>query len=157
MAMLWAVPLQRRAVEAVLCGASAPAGFSPAWWRASRRRRAGGRARHARGRIRDLALAACSMEAAELFAVRGAAADPILPLPSVQHIPDGDHPAAARPALILFQSARPCTQSTCNYIEWNGCHLRAAESLLASRRFLAWTAYSTVSTSTPCTTPSRPL
>ena len=56
----------------------------------------------------DLALAASSMKAAELFALYGASANPMLPLLSVQHVPDGNHPVRLRLALSLFQSARGC-------------------------------------------------
>ncbi|CAO2199045.1 unnamed protein product [Urochloa humidicola] len=145
MALPWTVPLQRRAVEVELCcvrayeflaaaaeslAAPMPVAGAPADVRAHLELVRG----MLTGVSNDLALAASSMEAAELFAVRAAAANPIRPLPFVQHITDGDHlAAAARLALILFQSARSCTESACkcNYIEWCGCHLRAAESLLA--------------------------
>ncbi|CAL4977981.1 unnamed protein product [Urochloa decumbens] len=143
MALRWTVPLQRRAVEVELCCVRArgflavaaeslappmPVADAPADVRA--------RLELVRGMLTgasdDLALAASSMEAAELFSVRAATATPTAPLASVQHIPDGDHPAAAaRLALILFQSARPCTEQACNCVEWCRAHLRTAESLLA--------------------------
>ncbi|CAL4951716.1 unnamed protein product [Urochloa decumbens] len=143
MALRWTVPLQRRAVEVELCCVRAcgflaaaveslaspmPVADAPADVRA--------RLELVRGMLTgasdDLALAASSMEAAELFAVRGAAAKPTAPLASVQHIPGGNHhEAAARLALILFQSARPCTEQACNCVEWCRGHLRTAESLLA--------------------------
>ncbi|CAO2185699.1 unnamed protein product [Urochloa humidicola] len=129
MALPWTVPLQRRAAEVELCcvrayeflaataeslAAPMPVAGAPPDMRAHLELVRG----MLTGASDDLVLAASSMEAAELFAVRGAAANPIRPLPSIQHIPDGDHPAAAvaaaaapRLALVLFQSARPCTES----------------------------------------------
>ncbi|CAL4958269.1 unnamed protein product [Urochloa decumbens] len=145
MALRWTVPLQRRAVEVELCCvrargflAAAAESLAPPMPVADAPADVRARLELVRGMLTGasdgLALAACSMEAAELFAVRAAAANPIRPFPSVQHITDGDHPAAAaaaRLALILFQSARPCTEQACTCVEWCRAHLRTAESLLA--------------------------
>ena len=77
----------------------------------------------------DLALAASSMKAAELFALYGASANPMLPLLSVQHVTDGNHPV--RLALSLFQSARAYTEEACGCVETCCVHLRMADDLLA--------------------------
>ncbi|XP_025815729.1 uncharacterized protein LOC112892831 [Panicum hallii] len=77
----------------------------------------------------DLALAASSMKAAELFALYGASANPMLPLPSVQHVPDRNHPV--RLALSLFQSARAYTEEACGCMQTCCVHLRTADDLLA--------------------------
>ena len=79
----------------------------------------------------DLALAASSMKAAELFALYGASANPMLPLLSVQHVPDGNHPVRLRLALSLFQSSRACAEEACGCVETCRVHLRTADDLLA--------------------------
>ncbi|KAG2595552.1 hypothetical protein PVAP13_5KG082800 [Panicum virgatum] len=77
------------------------------------------RARHELGR------------AAELFALYGASANPMLPLLSVQHVPDGNHPVRPRLALSLFQSSRACAEEACGCVETCRVHLRTADDLLA--------------------------
>lgn len=78
----------------------------------------------------DLALAASSMEAIELFALRGAAASPMAPLASVQHVAGGgDHPLPL--ALSLFQEARVRAEDACVYLDWYCGLLRSDDALLA--------------------------
>ena len=78
----------------------------------------------------DLALAACSMKAVELFAVRGAAANLVTPLASAQHVPSGDHHPVWL-ALSLFQSARAYAEEACGCVQTCCVHLRTADDLLA--------------------------
>ena len=121
MAVQWTVPVQRRAAEVELRCVRACRVLAAAAERLALPVRVAD----------DLALAACSMEAVELFALRGAAASPTVPLASVQHVPGGDrHPL--RLALSLLQSARGCAEDACDGVEWCCGHLRTAESLLAA-------------------------
>ncbi|OEL30632.1 hypothetical protein BAE44_0008349 [Dichanthelium oligosanthes] len=76
-----------------------------------------------------LALAASSMKAAELFALYGASANPMLPLLSILHIPDGNHPV--RLALSLFWSSRAFAENACYYLETCCVHLRTVDDVLA--------------------------
>ncbi|CAO2199044.1 unnamed protein product [Urochloa humidicola] len=105
MAARWTVIFQLRAVEVAVRCVRARAVPPPTRRVAgARRRRAGrarparARARHAHGRVRRP-----SRKAAERLALHGASASSMLPLLSVQKIPDGNHPV--RLALRLFQSA----------------------------------------------------
>ncbi|CAO2193705.1 unnamed protein product [Urochloa humidicola] len=101
MAARWTVIFQLRAVEvAVRCVRARARAVPPrrARRRAGRARPARARARHAHGRVRRP-----SRKAAERLALHGASASSMLPLLSVQKIPDGNHPV--RLALRLFQSA----------------------------------------------------
>ncbi|KAF8704935.1 hypothetical protein HU200_031179 [Digitaria exilis] len=80
----------------------------------------------------DLDLAASSMMAIELFALRGAAASPMAPLASVQHVGGGgggDHPV--RLALSLFQGARGCAEDASHYLDRCCGSLRTDDALLA--------------------------
>ena len=111
MAVQWTVPVQRRAAEVErrcvrACGALADAAERLALPVHVVADAPGVRARLELVRASDdLALAACSMKAVELFAVRGAAANLVTPLASAQHVPGGDHHPVWL-ALSLFQSAR---------------------------------------------------
>jgi len=141
MAVQWTVPVQRRAAEVErrcvrACGVLAAAAERLALpVRVADAPGARARLELVSGMLAgasdDLALAACSMEAVELFAVRGAAANPVAPLASAQHVPGGDH-HPLRLALSLFQSARGCAEDACDAVEWCCGHLRTAESLLAA-------------------------
>ncbi|KAG2586885.1 hypothetical protein PVAP13_5NG087000 [Panicum virgatum] len=137
MAVQWTVPVQRRAAEVErrcvrACGALADAAERLALPVHVVADAPGVRARLELVRASDdLALAACSMEAVELFAVRSAAANPVAPLASVQHVPGGDH-HPLRLALSLLQSARGCAEDACDGVEWCCGHLRTADSLLAA-------------------------
>ncbi|PUZ58128.1 hypothetical protein GQ55_5G484800 [Panicum hallii var. hallii] len=62
----------------------------------------------------ELAFAASAMKEAELLACRGAAANPMAPLPSVDHIPPGYRYVGL--ALRLLQTARVCAGDACNVL-----------------------------------------
>ncbi|OEL33147.1 hypothetical protein BAE44_0005835 [Dichanthelium oligosanthes] len=115
MAMQWTVPVQRRAVEVrvrcvracrVLADAAERLALPVHVGIADAQQDVRARFEIVRGTITgandDLALAASSMKAVELFAFRGAADNPMVPLASVEHVPGGGGNHPVRLALSLF-------------------------------------------------------
>jgi len=81
----------------------------------------------------DLRIASIAMTTAEVLALRGAAADPTTPLPSIEHIPDGNH--NARLVLCLFQRARYRTIAAHNSVDKCKYYLHMLNGLLIGPGF----------------------
>ncbi|KAL6848153.1 hypothetical protein ACP4OV_022281 [Aristida adscensionis] len=75
-----------------------------------------------------LANASSAAAAAELLARRAAAESPLVPLPSVQEIPDGHE--LLRQGLLLLQEARGLADGACDSLERCCGHLRILPALL---------------------------
>lgn len=75
-----------------------------------------------------LASAAASLAAAELLALRGAAADPRVPLPSVADIPDAHE--TERRALGMLREARVYAEGAYDVVGWCSDRLLSAYNLL---------------------------